>query len=163
MEVTAAGGEFPKGYEGAESHGLKNLTALSPLFRPSGGYGGGGYGGGGGGYGGGGGSGFGGSYGGGSNLGQGLHNIDFSKEELITFEKNFYIEHPDVSKRSDAEADAWRASHKIVVQGDDVPKPVMTFEGTYRGLAYAFCLLFFSSSQTLPAIFRGLDAAVCSY
>lgn len=100
--------------------------------RGSGGYGGGG--GGGGGYGGGtgyGGSGGGfggGGYGGGSNLGSTLSNIDFSKQELVQFEKNFYIEHPDVSKRSEEEAEAWRASKQIVVKGTDVPKPVLTFE-----------------------------------
>lgn len=100
-----------------------------------GGYGGGGggqYGGGGGGqYGGGGGYGGGqggDSYGGGSNLGAGLSNIDFSKSELVPVEFNFYIEHPDVSKRAEQEADSWRASKQIVVRGDDVPKPVLTFE-----------------------------------
>lgn len=63
-----------------------------------------------------------------SNLGQGLHNIDFAKTELVQFEKNFYIEHPDVTKRSEDEAEAWRASRQIVVAGTDVPKPCMTFE-----------------------------------
>lgn len=100
-----------------------------------GGGGGGGYGGGGGGHGGGGG---GGGYGGGGgfsqggqqggNLGAGLHNIDFAQQQLVPFEKNFYLEHPDVTKRSDQDANAWRASKQIVVKGDDIPKPVMTFE-----------------------------------
>jgi ATP-dependent RNA helicase DDX5/DBP2 len=98
-----------------------------------GGGGGGGYGGGGGsGYGGGGGGGFGGGGGGGfgsgSQLGATLGNIDFSKQELVTFEKNFYLEHPDVTKKSEAEAEAWRASKQIVVRGSDIPKPVLTFE-----------------------------------
>lgn len=93
-----------------------------------GGYGGGG-GGGGGGYGGSSGGGFGG--GGGfsnSNLGNGLSSIDFSKTELVPFEKDFYIEHPDVTKRPDSEADAWRASKQMVIEGEGVPKPCMTFE-----------------------------------
>jgi len=81
------------------------------------GYGGGGYRGGGGG-----------AYGGGSNLGASLSKVDFSQHQLVTFEKNFYIEHPNVTKRSPEEADAWRASKQIVVHGDDIPKPVMTFE-----------------------------------
>ena len=58
--------------------------------------GGGGYGGGsnwgGGGYGGQ----YGGGYGSGGNLGATLGNIDFTKTELVPFEKNFYLEHPDV-------------------------------------------------------------------
>lgn len=47
---------------------------------------------------------------------------------MIPFEKDFYIEHPDVTKRPDSEADAWRASKQIVVIGDGVPKPCLTFE-----------------------------------
>lgn len=57
-----------------------------------------------------------------------MHNIDFSKTELARFEKDFYIEHPDVSKRTEEEANAWRASKQIVVVGRDVPKPCFTFE-----------------------------------
>ena len=70
----------------------------------------------------------GGGYGGGSNLGANLHNIDFSKADLVPFEKNFYIEHPDVTRRSEQEAAEWRASKQIVVSGTDVPKPCLTFE-----------------------------------
>jgi ATP-dependent RNA helicase DDX5/DBP2 len=44
------------------------------------------------------------------------------------FEKDFYIEHPDVSKRTEQDAEAWRASKGIVVRGTDIPKPVFTFE-----------------------------------
>jgi hypothetical protein len=83
-------------------------------------------------FGGGGGGGFGGAggggFGGGSNLGATLGNIDFAKQELVPFEKNFYLEHPDVSARSDQEAEAWRASKQIVIRGSDIPKPVLTFE-----------------------------------
>jgi len=135
-EATADGKSQRRADQNAQ---LLGLTLSNSTRRNSdGGYGG-GYNGGGGGYGGSsygggvgggyGGAGFAGSYSGGSNLGQGLHNIDFSKEELIPFEKNFYIEHPDVSRRSEEEANAWRASHNIVVNGNDVPKPVMSFEG----------------------------------
>lgn len=98
-----------------------------------GGSGGGGYGGsgGGGGYGsnpyGGGGMGGGGGFGAGG-LGSSLNQIDFAKQDLVPFEKDFYIEHPDVTKRPEAEAEAWRASKQIVVLGDGVPKPCMTFD-----------------------------------
>ena len=98
-----------------------------------GGSGGGGYGGsgGGGGYGsnpyGGGGMGGGGGFGAGG-LGSSLNQIDFAKQDLVPFEKDFYIEHPDVTKRPEAEAEAWRASKQIVVLGDGLPKPCMTFD-----------------------------------
>ena len=63
-----------------------------------------------------------------SGLGGSLNNIDFTKTELIPFEKDFYIEHPAVTARPDAEAQAWRASKQIVVVGAGVPKPCLTFE-----------------------------------
>ena len=127
---------------------FRSCLAYSDYGASGGGYYGGGGGGGGGGYYGGGGHtavaapyGGGGGYGGGhygggydnynrggSDLGNNLNNIDFSKEELVAFEKNFYIEHPDVTKRSDQEAEAWRASKGIVVKGQGVPKPCYTFE-----------------------------------
>ena len=95
----------------------------------AGAYGGGGYSNGGG-YGGG--SSYGGGGGGGgfqnSNLGGGLNTIDFSQRQLVPFEKDFYIEHPDVTKRPDSDAHAWRASKQIVVVGQGVPKPCLTFE-----------------------------------
>lgn len=86
----------------------------------------------GGGYGAPGGSSYGAPAGGGgyqsSNLGAGLSQIDFANTELVPFEKNFYIEHPDVTRRSEQEANEWRASKNIAVSGADVPKPVMTFD-----------------------------------
>jgi len=63
-----------------------------------------------------------------SNLGGSLGNIDFTQQQLIPFEKDFYIEHPAVTARPDSEAQAWRASKQIVILGADVPKPCLTFE-----------------------------------
>merc|ERR1719491_202127 len=80
-------------------------------------------GGGGGGMGGGGGGAF-----GSSDLGANLGSIDFSTTQLVAFEKDFYIEHPDVTNRPEQEGVAWRASKQIVVLGDGVPKPCMSFE-----------------------------------
>merc|ERR1719491_692505 len=87
---------------------------------------GGGYGGGGGGYGGSGG----GQNGSFSNqgLGSGLSNIDFTSQDLVPFEKDFYIEHPDVTKRTEKDADDWRASKQIVIVGEGLPKPCMSFD-----------------------------------
>eukprot|EP00590_Aulacoseira_subarctica_P002751 CAMPEP_0172434250 /NCGR_PEP_ID=MMETSP1064-20121228/70527_1 /TAXON_ID=202472 /ORGANISM="Aulacoseira subarctica , Strain CCAP 1002/5" /LENGTH=539 /DNA_ID=CAMNT_0013182455 /DNA_START=1087 /DNA_END=2707 /DNA_ORIENTATION=- len=72
----------------------------------------------------------GGTYGGSGNpsFGTSLKQLDFSAVELVPFEKDFYIEHPDVSKRPESDAAAWRASKQIVVVGQGVPKPVLTFE-----------------------------------
>lgn len=111
----------------------------------------GGYGGGGGGYGGGGFGGGRGGAGGGdrmSNLGQGLKKQDwgkfqaimsFSDRRILTrdksdmgtlpkFEKSFYKEHPNVSARSESEVDEYRKKQTMVVKGEDVPRPVETFD-----------------------------------
>ncbi|EER09209.1 RNA helicase, putative [Perkinsus marinus ATCC 50983] len=90
-----------------------------------GGYGGGGKGGG---Y-------YGGSYGGNggsynnTGLGGGLREQDWSQVTLSKFEKNFYVEHPDVASMSQDEVDKVRKDRQItVVHGKGVPKPIVTFE-----------------------------------
>jgi ATP-dependent RNA helicase DDX5/DBP2 len=55
-------------------------------------------------------------------------NIQWDLSKLPVFEKNFYIEHPAVSARSEDDAAAWRRGEVINVVGDGIPKPVMTFE-----------------------------------
>jgi len=76
----------------------------------------------------------GGSGGGGANydskdLGANLRSIDWSRESLIKFEKNFYQEHPAVVAMSPEEADHIRRSKNItIVDGRNIPKPVRTFE-----------------------------------
>ena len=62
------------------------------------------------------------------NLGSGLRNISWDLDQLPAFEKNFYFEHPNVTAREESELRSWREEHKVVVQGKDIPKPVMTFE-----------------------------------
>src|SRR5689334_21941409 len=61
----------------------------------------------GGGYGGGGGGGYGGRGGGDrmDNLGSGLSNINWDLSKLPPFEKNFYIEHPNVSATTEEDAE----------------------------------------------------------
>lgn len=96
----------------------------------AGGYGGGSYGGGPGGYGGGPGGFSGGGFGGGSGgLGAGLRAItSWDMSSLPVFEKNFYHEHPNVTKRTDEEVQKWRQENEVIVSGTGVPKPVLTFE-----------------------------------
>jgi ATP-dependent RNA helicase DDX5/DBP2 len=121
-------------YGGGSSYGRSNGHGDDSSRRSYGGassYGGGGagaYGGGGGmsSYGGGGG-GFGGG-GGGGQLGAGLRTIQWDLAALPVFEKNFYIEHPDVSARPNSQAEEWRQSKGITIQGEGIPRPVMTFE-----------------------------------
>ncbi|WZN59677.1 DEAD-box RNA helicase [Chloropicon roscoffensis] len=92
-----------------------------------GGYGGGGYGGGGGGYGGGG-------YGGGGGFGGGdqLDNLQLQKQDwskdVTEFTKDFYVEHPNVVARSEADVMAFRKENEMTIEGTDIPKPVTSFE-----------------------------------
>ena len=67
--------------------------------------------------------------GGGGGLGAGLREVrDWDLSKLPVFEKNFYYEHPDVTQRPEEHAREWRNRHGIVVEGEGVPKPCMTFE-----------------------------------
>lgn len=50
-----------------------------------------------------------------SALGQGLNNIDWAGTNLTKFEKNFYIEDPRVSKRSEKEIADFRALKQMTV------------------------------------------------
>ncbi|XP_071733501.1 DEAD-box ATP-dependent RNA helicase 20-like [Rutidosis leptorrhynchoides] len=47
---------------------------------------------------------------------------------LTPFEKNFYVESPNVVKMSESEVEEYRTKREITVEGRDVPKPVKTFE-----------------------------------
>ncbi|KAH0542186.1 ATP-dependent RNA helicase dbp2 [Glutinoglossum americanum] len=105
------GGGYSNGHN-STSNGYSNGYAGAG----TGGYGGGGYGG----------------YGGGgdkmSNLGAGLQKQHWDLSTLPKFEKSFYKEDPAVSSRSDREVATFRAEHAIAVQGNNVPKPVETFD-----------------------------------
>ena len=43
------------------------------------------------------------------------------------FEKNFYMEHPDVSACTANEVESWRCEHRIEVSDRRAPKPVRSF------------------------------------
>ena len=43
------------------------------------------------------------------------------------FEKDFYMEHPDVARLSSKDAEQWRHRNRITVSEDSSPKPVRTF------------------------------------
>lgn len=103
--------------------------AVRPCSDFGGGYGSGGsYGRGGGGYGG---SRGGGGHGGGSGSRKDLDNLTLPKQDfdnLIPFEKNFYVEHPSVSAMTEDDVLQYRRRREITVEGRNVPKPVRTFE-----------------------------------
>merc|ERR1719271_264875 len=78
--------------------------------------------------------GYGGGYGGGKGgdrmggLGGDLRSVDWNRQQLIPFEKNFYQMHPAVANRHPAEIEQFLASQEITTMGRDVPRPVMNFE-----------------------------------
>ncbi|KAK3956921.1 ATP-dependent RNA helicase dbp-2 [Pseudoneurospora amorphoporcata] len=123
------GGGYSNGYDRNGGGYSNNYSSHGGSNGYSGG--GGGYGGGGGGGYGGGGGGYGGGGGGGdrmSALGAGLQKQAWDMSTLPKFEKSFYQEHPSVANRSPAEVDKFRADHSIAIFGNDVPKPVETFD-----------------------------------
>ena len=81
-------------------------------------------------YGGGRSSGYGGGRGGDrmSDLGSNLQRPDWNTYTLPKFEKDFYIEKPEVKARSEQEVERFRQDHQMKISGTNVPKPVFTFE-----------------------------------
>ncbi|KAJ3396080.1 ATP-dependent RNA helicase dbp2, partial [Lobulomyces angularis] len=63
-----------------------------------------------------------------SGLGANLTKVDWSRESLSKFEKNFYVENPEISKMSQSEVDEFRRKFDIRINGSDIPKPVSKFE-----------------------------------
>jgi hypothetical protein len=61
-------------------------------------------------------------------LGAGLGQIQWDMSTLPAFEKDFYHEHPEISKRTDEETAKWRAENEIVLTGENLPKPCLCFE-----------------------------------
>lgn len=58
-------------------------------------------------------------------LSKALEPVDFSK--LAPIVKDIYKEHEDVAKQTDAEIQAFRREAEMMVQGQNVPKPVTHF------------------------------------
>ncbi|KNE67687.1 hypothetical protein AMAG_12421 [Allomyces macrogynus ATCC 38327] len=111
-------------YGGSSGGGYGGNSGYGNSSGGSGGYGNGGgsYGGGYGGYGGG---------AGGdrmSALGAGLRAVEWGREELPPFEKNFYREHPDVAARTPADVDQFRRDNEMTLRGKDIPRPIKSFE-----------------------------------
>jgi ATP-dependent RNA helicase DDX5/DBP2 len=124
------GGNSGGGSGGGKSWGSGGGSRGGSSWGGNSGGGGGGYGGGGGKSWGGGGGGYGGGGGGydSGNFGGKLQQVDFANETLIKFEKNFYVEHPDVTKQSEKEVEDARKKMDITVEGKTRPRPVTTFE-----------------------------------
>uniref|UniRef100_A0A6Q2X8L6 RNA helicase n=1 Tax=Esox lucius TaxID=8010 RepID=A0A6Q2X8L6_ESOLU len=61
------------------------------------------------------------------NPGERLRKKHWNMDELPKFEKNFYQEHPDVTRRLPQEVENYRRSKEVTVKGRDCPKPMMKF------------------------------------
>ena len=133
------GGSYGGGGYGGGGYGGGALPGGSSYNYSAGGGGGGSrYGDAGNGYGGGGGGGYSSSRGGyqsggyGSSGGYGGRGgsqppVPLDPASLPAFEKDFYVEHQDVTARSPAEIDEYRRKREMTVEGRDVPRPVQAF------------------------------------
>jgi ATP-dependent RNA helicase DDX5/DBP2 len=53
---------------------------------------------------------------------------DWSRQQLVPFEKRFYIEHPVISALPESEITRFRHEKQMTVEGHDIPRPVRKFE-----------------------------------
>jgi hypothetical protein len=80
-----------------------------------------------------------------SNMGSKLKEIDWDLSKLPKFEKNFYIEHRAVARRSENSADDWRNRNHITCIGRGIPK---VMSSVIRLLNNITSTSFFISSQS---------------
>ncbi|VDM95872.1 unnamed protein product [Thelazia callipaeda] len=59
--------------------------------------------------------------------GNSLRPIDWTRENLRPFEKNFYHEHSAVTRREQVDLDKWFTDNQVTVEGNDLPRPVFEF------------------------------------
>ncbi|XP_058495973.1 probable ATP-dependent RNA helicase DDX17 isoform X1 [Solea solea] len=61
------------------------------------------------------------------NPGERLRKKRWNLDELPKFEKNFYVEHPDLQRLSQYEMEEFRRKKEITIRGSGCPKPVSAF------------------------------------
>ncbi|KAK3775726.1 hypothetical protein RRG08_044784 [Elysia crispata] len=64
----------------------------------------------------------------GTQPGQGLKKPRWDIHKLPKFEKNFYREHPAVTRRNHHDVQQFYSAQQITVSGKNIPKPVFSFE-----------------------------------
>ncbi|OZC07406.1 DEAD/DEAH box helicase [Onchocerca flexuosa] len=64
----------------------------------------------------------------GASGGNSLRPVDWSRENLRPFEKDFYQEHSAVTRREQVEIDKWFTDYQVTVEGNDLPRPVFDFK-----------------------------------
>ncbi|XP_061534778.1 probable ATP-dependent RNA helicase DDX5 [Phycodurus eques] len=61
------------------------------------------------------------------NPGERLRKRHWNLDELPKFQKNFYQEHPDATRRPLQEVEQYRRSKEVTVKGRECPKPIIRF------------------------------------
>uniref|UniRef100_A0A5K3EUI4 RNA helicase n=1 Tax=Mesocestoides corti TaxID=53468 RepID=A0A5K3EUI4_MESCO len=56
-----------------------------------------------------------------------LRSVDWKREKLVKFEKDFYRESSSVKRRSSRDIKKFFEESKITIDGNDIPRPVFTF------------------------------------
>lgn len=63
-----------------------------------------------------------------NDFGANLQTWDWGAETLVPFQKNFYVEHADVTNMTEREVYDVRAQHEIAIVAGNAPRPIRTFE-----------------------------------
>uniref|UniRef100_A0A915PK99 RNA helicase n=1 Tax=Setaria digitata TaxID=48799 RepID=A0A915PK99_9BILA len=90
----------------------------------------------------------------GASGGGSLRPIDWSRENLRPFEKNFYREHSAVTRREQFEVDKWFTDNQVTVEGNDLPRPVFDFNEA--GFPQVITDMLFSNFQK-PTVIQSIS------
>ena len=56
--------------------------------------------------------------------------IEWNKENLIPFTKDFYTEHPEITELTQQQVEQFRKSNSMIIHGSNIPKPFKQFENS---------------------------------
>ncbi|TWW59796.1 putative ATP-dependent RNA helicase DDX5 [Takifugu flavidus] len=92
------------------------------------------------------------------NPGERLRKKHWNLSELPKFQKNFYQEHPDTSRRPPQEIEQYRRSKEVTVKGRDCPKPILKFhEAAFPSKLASHPVQPSGASQGWPVALGGKD------
>lgn len=83
-----------------------------------------------------------------------LQPVDWTRIDLKEMKKDVYVENPSAANRNEIEIDEWMSENEILLKGNEIPKPILSFaEATFPGSSIflrVLCLPLFRANRKNP-------------